>query len=319
MRRRPPHLGGQPQAQVTQRLDGTGEQQGLAQRDDLGLEALLTRLSEKSLGVRRNHHARDNLHTSPFKGRYLRGKVLRSALKTPRIGERKTHVGQRLGETQLLVAPGIAIAVVGEQTAHLLVGLHALPALGIGGDHVFQAPEDVIRPVKTGLRIAIAPKEPGLPRHHAGDAWHLVELAGIADWVRRFRRASGQHECHLVLQDQVVGHLARTVGVGLTVLEHDLHRVLGAAHGDAVLERRAHLLDHPFVGLAKRRERAGLRRHIADLERRCCPQQRRGGCGGQCSCRLRELSAIHAHVGLLLMYSGYSGITAIQAGGPERR
>ena len=48
MRRAPPHLGGQAVAKLAECLDGAGEQQRLAQRDDLGLEALLPRLGEET-------------------------------------------------------------------------------------------------------------------------------------------------------------------------------------------------------------------------------------------------------------------------------
>ena len=42
-------------------------------------------------------------------------------------------------------------------------------------------------------------------------------------------RAGGEHQRDLVLQDQVVGHLAGAVRVALAVLQDDLHVVLLAA------------------------------------------------------------------------------------------
>ena len=51
MRRAPPDLGREAVAQVAERLDRTREQQRLAERDDLRLEALLARLRQEGLRV----------------------------------------------------------------------------------------------------------------------------------------------------------------------------------------------------------------------------------------------------------------------------
>ncbi len=55
-------------------LDRRREQQRLAERDDLRLEALLPRLREEGLGIGRDHHAGDDLHALLLEGRDLRAR-----------------------------------------------------------------------------------------------------------------------------------------------------------------------------------------------------------------------------------------------------
>jgi hypothetical protein len=187
--------------------------------------------------------------------------------------------------------PGVAVAIIWEQATHLLVGLDGLPAIGEVGDHVLQAPEHVIRPVEALGRVALASEEPGLPWHDARNAGHFVKFAHITDRVGGFGRAGGEHQRDLVLEHQVVGDLASTVGVGLAVLEDDLHRVLLATDGDPALEGHFHLFDDPFVGLTKRSQWPGLWRHVTNLDRIGGPDQRAGPGRGRDGQTLRELSA----------------------------
>ena len=121
MGRAPPDLRGQTVAQVAQCFDRAGEQQRLAQRDDLRLEALLARLGQKGLGIGRDDDAGDDLDAILLEGSDLGTEVLRAILKTAGVDEREAHGSQRLRKAQFLVAPSVAVAVVGEQAADFLV------------------------------------------------------------------------------------------------------------------------------------------------------------------------------------------------------
>ena len=224
MRRRPPHFCGEAFAQFSQRLDRAGEEQRLAQGHDLGPQALLPRLGEEGPGVGRNDDAGDDVDALLLEGADLRGKVVVHVLEATRVDEPEPFLRERSREAAPLVAPGVAVAVVGEEASHGLLRLHGLPSGDEVRDHVLEAPEEVVRPVEPLLRIAVAPEEPGLPGHHRRDAGHLVQLACVADRIGRLRRGRDEDQVHLVLQDQIARHLARAVGTGLAVLVHDLNR-----------------------------------------------------------------------------------------------
>ena len=70
--------------------------------------------------VRRDHHAGDDLGIRRLEGGDLRREIVGQRLVAAGIGEREAGVGQRLGEAELRVAPGIAVGIVGEQAADLL-------------------------------------------------------------------------------------------------------------------------------------------------------------------------------------------------------
>jgi hypothetical protein len=46
----------------------------------------------------------------------------------------------------------------------------------------------------------------------------------------RPRSGGGEHQIHVVLQDQLRGHLTGAIRLGLAVLDQDLHRTVLAAH-----------------------------------------------------------------------------------------
>src|SRR6266702_4963237 len=177
MRGRPPHFRGEAIAEIAQRFDRSREQERLADGNDLRFETLLARLDQKVLRVRRNHDARHDLRTALLERCDLCGEVLRHGLKTARVLERKTLLREHRRKAELAVAPRVAVAVVRKESTDRLVGLYRLPHTGVDGDHVFKAPEEVIREAKTFLRITLPAEEPRLPRHYGGDARHLVDLA----------------------------------------------------------------------------------------------------------------------------------------------
>ena len=219
---------------------------------------MLPRLREEGLGVGRDHHAGDDVGNL-LERRDLRGKIVVHVLETAWVDQREALRLQRLRKAALLVAPGIAVSVVGEEATDLLVGGYRLPAGEEVADHVFEAPEEVIRPLEALARVPVATEEPRLPGHDRGDAGHFVELAGVADRVRRLRRRGHQHQVDFLLEDEIVCDFAGPVRAGLAVLLQ--HLDLGLLVGR---EQLVHLLDDEPVRLAERRQRAGLRRDEAD-------------------------------------------------------
>src|SRR5690606_29873724 len=214
----PPDLGAQAVSQVAERLDGAGEQQGLTQRYGLWLEALLLGLCKKGLGVGWNDYAGDNLDIIAFECRDLGAEVLRAVLKAARVGQLIALCSQWLGESEFFVAPGIAVAVVWKEPAYAFVGIKGIPAVDKVCDDIFKAPEHVVCPVEAFGRIAFAAKEPGLPGNDTREAGYFIEFTGVADRVGCFGRTCCQHQGDLIIKHQVVGYLARTVGVRLAVL-----------------------------------------------------------------------------------------------------
>ena len=71
---------------------------------------------------------------------------------------------------------------------------------------------------------------------------------------------------HFVVDDQLAGHFGGAVGIGLTVANDDLDidRAIGGL--DAATKNVIDLLDDKIVGFGKGGERAGLGRHITDLD-----------------------------------------------------
>ena len=172
--RRPPCLLCQAFACLAQGFDSGRKGQRLADGHDFRLESLLARLSPEVLEVRRRGHAADDLDVRLLEGRDLRTEVRLERLISPRVDNGVALFLERRGQTQLAVAPGVAVTVVGEQEAHNLVGRDVLPDVGEHRDDVFQAPEEVVRPFEALLRIAAAAEEPRLPGTRGRDAGHPV-------------------------------------------------------------------------------------------------------------------------------------------------
>ncbi|MCY1273851.1 hypothetical protein D9M70_224650 [compost metagenome] len=274
MVRAPPDFRGQVVPGRAQRLHRGGEQQRLAHRHHLRPEALLARLGPEGGEVRRDHHAGDDLRLGLAERGNLRGEVIGQALEAPRIDQLEALLRQHRREAQLAVAPGVAVAVVGEQPADHLVAAHAAPHGGVGGDHVFQAPEEVVGPLETFLRLAATGEEPGLPGRHGGDAGDFVDLALVRHRVGGFRGGRHQHQVDAIGKDQFVGHFGGTVGVGLAVLDDHLQAAALAAHGNAVLQHRRQALDDVGVRGGKGRQRPGLGADVADADDLFRRQQR---------------------------------------------
>ena len=187
MARRPPHLGGEVVAVLAQRLHRHREQDGLADRGGPWLEALLQRLLPEGREVRRQHDAGDDLAARVLEGGDLRREVVGEVLVAAGIDELVALFLEHRREAHLLVAPGIAVAVVGEQGADRLVGLDLAPHVGEDGDHVLEAPEVVIDVVeglpsrRPARGVGLLADEPGLPGRLGRDAGDLLDFALGAD------------------------------------------------------------------------------------------------------------------------------------------
>ncbi|MDT4840122.1 hypothetical protein FQZ97_739340 [compost metagenome] len=310
MVRAPPDFRGQVVPGRAQRLHRGGEQQRLAHRHHLRPEALLARLGPEGGEVRRDHHAGDDLRLGLAERGNLRGEVIGQALEAPRIDQLEALLRQHRREAQLAVAPGVAVAVVGEQPADHLVARQFLPHRGVGADHVLQAPEEVVGPLEALRRIAAAGEEPRLPRRDGGDARHLVDLALVGHRVGGFRGGRHQHQVDAVGEDQLAGHLRRAVGVGLAVLDDDLQAVGLAGDVDAVLQQLADAVDDEAVGGGERRQRAGLRADVADADDLLAGEGRsarqvgeHGGAGDRAS-GAQEVAAAQAAGQFLVVHVG---------------
>ena len=172
------------------------------------------------------------------------------------------------------MAPGVAVAVVGEEPADHLVGLHLVPEVEEDRDHVLQPPEIVIGPLEAGGRVAAAAEEVGLPRAERRDAGDLVDLGLVGHRVGGLRRVAGTEQVHLVGEDQLARDIGRTVGVRLAVLDDDLDIEALAAGLDLAADGLEHRGDVELVGGGEGGERPGLGADIAD------PHRVRGACDG---------------------------------------
>src|SRR3984893_15929448 len=117
MVRRPPHFRRKVVAVLAERLDRDREQDRLSDRGDLRLETLLQRLLPECREVGRQHYAGDDLGVGVLERADLRREVVGEILVAAGVGELVTGFLQYRRESNLLVAPGIAVAVVGKQTA----------------------------------------------------------------------------------------------------------------------------------------------------------------------------------------------------------
>jgi hypothetical protein len=192
---------------------------------------------------------------------------------------------ERAWEALLLVAPGIAVAIVRPEGADYLGGLDRVPHVDEDPDDVLQPPEEVIRRLEPGVRLAAAGEEPRLPRAHRGDARRAVHLALIGDGIGGLRRARHQHEIDLVGEDEARGHLGGAVRIGLAVAHEHLDGMQAPADPEPLAEGLADPAHHEAVGLAEAGQRAGLGAHVADLDGApgALGPRRPGTQAGQCS------------------------------------
>ena len=208
-----------------------------------------------------------------FEGGDLGGEIVGQILVAAGVGQLVAEFVEDRREADLCVAPGIAVAVVGEEPADLLVGVELAPQVGEDGDDVLEAPEEVVGVVerlpggRAAAGVGLAADEIGLPRRHRRDAGHLLDLALGGDRVGGLGRRGDQHQVDLVVDDQLLGDRRGAVRVGLAVLDRHLDRIGLAADFQAVLDRRQEALDDEIVGFGEGGERSGARADIAELDR----------------------------------------------------
>ena len=191
MGRAPPHFRGQTIGRVADRFHGGGEQQRFADRGDLRLVTLLRGLGPKGFEIRRDHHTGQDLVVGFLERGDLCAEILRQILVAPRIVKLVALRGERFGEADIGITPGVAVAVVREQSANLFVGRHLAPHIGEHGDDVFQTPKEMIGPIESHIGLTAAAEEPRLPRTYGGNAGNLIQLRLIGNRVSRLRRATG--------------------------------------------------------------------------------------------------------------------------------
>src|SRR3954470_2741514 len=93
---RPPDLGREAVAACAERVDDGGEQQRLADGDDLRPEALLRRLRPEGREVGRDHVAGDDLGARGLERGNLRSEVVVDRLIATRIDQPIARCGERL-------------------------------------------------------------------------------------------------------------------------------------------------------------------------------------------------------------------------------
>ena len=194
MRRTPPHFSAQTVTQITQGFDGTREQQSFTQGDDFGLEALLLGLCQESFGIWRNNHTSDNFNTLFFECSDLGTEVLCTILEPTWVGQGEAHLRKGFGESEFFVAPCVTVTIIGKEATHFFIGLNTFPPIGEIGDHVFQAPKNMVSPIEAFSWISFTSKEPWLPRHHTRNTGNFIQLCHVTDGVRRLGRTRCQQQ-----------------------------------------------------------------------------------------------------------------------------
>src|SRR4051812_28424089 len=101
MVRRPPDLAAEAIAARAERFDDGGEEQRLADGDDLRLETLLRTLRPEGREVGRDHVAGDDLRAGLLEGGDLRGEIIGERLVAARIDELEAGLLQRWREADL--------------------------------------------------------------------------------------------------------------------------------------------------------------------------------------------------------------------------
>jgi hypothetical protein len=183
------------------------------------------------------------------------------------IDELVAGLGERRRQPALRIAPGVAVGVIGKKSAHDFVGRRPVPDRQIRGDHVLQAPEEMIGPGEAFLGIAVAAEEIRLPRAVRGDAGDLVHLGLVGDRVGGIGRGRRDDEIDLVARDQLGGDFRGARAARLTVFADDLDLIGVAAALQPRFEDLVHLVDDEPIALAETGERPGLRADVPDLDR----------------------------------------------------
>ena len=199
MVRGPPNLRRETDAPVAQSLDSGREQKRLTDRCHLGLEALLCGLAPEGAEVWRYHHACHDLTSGVLESADIVREIVRQRLIATRIGQLKPLGCQWCGQAQFGMPPGVAIGVVREQTAHFLGDPTVIPEASEVRDDVLEAPEEVIGIGKAFRRITATAEEIRLPWCIGRNAWDLVDLRLVSDWIGRVRRRGCRDDVHLVV------------------------------------------------------------------------------------------------------------------------
>ena len=121
---RPPHFAGHADAARPERRDVRGEQEGLAEGDDLRLVALLGALIVEAGEIRREEIAGDDLDAGLLEGGDLRREVVAESRELTGIDDREARLLDRGDEG---VVPGIVVLRRVEERADDLVGVLVLP------------------------------------------------------------------------------------------------------------------------------------------------------------------------------------------------
>ena len=269
-------------AVVAQRCDRDREQDRLADGRDFGVEALLLSLSPEGGEVGRDRYAGYDFAVGAFEGVDLGAEVVAEILVAAGIGEGVALLRQHRREADYRIAPGVAVAVVGIETADRFVGVELAPHVGEDGDDVFQAPEEMIRIIKWLPRawvagVTLLADEVGLPGCHRRDDWDFFGLAGGGDRVGGFRSRGDQHQVNFVFDYELLGDLGGAVGVRLAVFDDDAE-IAASGLQEAI--------DDELIGFGKGRERARLRANVAKLYFGAA----RDGRGGKAASRERDAS-----------------------------
>src|SRR5260370_42689280 len=144
MVRRPPNFRRKVVAVLAERLDRDREQDRLSDRGDLRLETLLQRLLPECREVGRQHDAGDDLGGGALERADLRRKVVGQILVAAGVGELVTGLLQYRRESDLLVAPGITLAVLWKKTADRFVCRAPAPQVGKERDKRLEPPGEEV-------------------------------------------------------------------------------------------------------------------------------------------------------------------------------
>ncbi len=264
---RPPDLRREIVAGLAQGFEGLRKQERLADRSHLRRKAELLSLGPKSGEIRRDNDAGHDLALRGLEGVDLRREIIGEILIAAWIGELVTQFFKHRREAYRLVAPGVAIPVIGKESAHALVGLDLLPHVGVDRDHVLQPPEEMEGVVERlpgfwVARVGLLTDEPGLPGSNGGDAGSFFRFARGRHRIGGLRRRRDQHQIDLVLDNEFLRDLGGPVRIGLAVLDDHLDVETLRLGG------RLKPFQHEGVCFCECCERAGPRADIANLHSR---------------------------------------------------
>src|ERR1700686_1699147 len=117
----------------------------------------------------------------------------------------------RLEEVWQVLVGVITVAVVAPQRAENLVGWERQPHVGKYVAELIEAPEEMIGPFKSLLRVAFSAEEPNLPGIVRGDAGDPGQLALVGDRNDCIRRRRPDHEVDLVIINQLSCYFGGTI------------------------------------------------------------------------------------------------------------